>query len=116
MFKDKKTKRGSTRKVISLSDFNLIGFDDGSDVAVLVDHYELIGSQIIDVAKAIGISNQAQVQKENQSKEVRLVEAIGILRKFNPLHHDLDAYLFEVTEWALGKIKDKPNPKDYGIC
>lgn len=42
-------------------------------------------------------------------------EALEEIQKYNRIGNDLDAYLYELTEWALGKQKDKPNPKDYGV-
>jgi len=41
-------------------------------------------------------------------------EALEILKKYNRLRNDLEAYLYYVIEWALGE-GPKPNPKDYGI-
>ena len=41
-------------------------------------------------------------------------EALNILQRYNPLHHDLDAYLYEVILWAQGRAP-RPNPKDYGV-
>jgi hypothetical protein len=43
----------------------------------------------------------------------RYTEAIEILRKYNPLRNDLDAYLYQICLWAEGALK--PKLKDYGI-
>lgn len=41
-------------------------------------------------------------------------EALEILKKYNRLRNDLDAYLYDVIEWALeGKLK--PDPKNFEI-
>ena len=45
----------------------------------------------------------------------RAYTAITILQKYNRIHNDLEAYLWEVAEWGSGIRKDKPNPKDYGV-
>ena len=50
-----------------------------------------------------------------EDKLEKIKWAIKEHRRFNRLRNDLDAYLFEVTEYALGKRDEKPNPKDYGI-
>lgn len=40
-------------------------------------------------------------------------QALIIIRKFNRLKHDTDAYLYEVTQWGLGEREDKPKLEDY---
>ena len=42
-------------------------------------------------------------------------EALEEIQKYNRIGNDLDAYLYELTEWALGKQEEKPNPKNYGV-
>lgn len=46
--------------------------------------------------------------------ENREKEALEILKKFNRLRNDLDAYLYEVIEWGLG-MASKPDPKRFGV-
>lgn len=41
--------------------------------------------------------------------------ALHELQKWNRLHHDLDSYLFNIAEWGLGEIDEKPNPESYGV-
>lgn len=41
--------------------------------------------------------------------------ALEILKKFNRLKNDTDAYLYEIILWGLGESNNKPNPEDYGI-
>ena len=41
--------------------------------------------------------------------------ALSEILKYNPLRNDLDAYLFELTHWGLGKRKIKPNASDYNL-
>ena len=42
-------------------------------------------------------------------------EALTEVQKFNPLHNDLEAYLFALVEWGLGIEDEKPNKADYGL-
>lgn len=58
-------------------------------------------------------------EKNTQLKAVKKFlsnakEALVLIDKYNPLRHDLDAYLLDVNEWGQGK-GPKPNPKDFGI-
>ena len=45
----------------------------------------------------------------------RYEEAIRIVMKYNRLHNDLDAYLYEICEWAIGEVPLKPKAEDFGI-
>lgn len=45
----------------------------------------------------------------------RKIEALEILKKYNPLRNDLDAYLFEICEWGLSRRTKKPKAKYFGI-
>lgn len=45
----------------------------------------------------------------------KMREALEILKKYNPLHNDLEAYLYAVADWGLGIEEEKPNPEDFGI-
>jgi hypothetical protein len=40
--------------------------------------------------------------------------ALNEYTKYNRLRNDLDAYLYEMYEWAIEGGK-KTNPKDYGV-
>jgi hypothetical protein len=44
-----------------------------------------------------------------------LIRIIRELMRFNPLHNDLDAYLYELEKFAVGDTKEKPNRKDFGL-
>lgn len=48
-------------------------------------------------------------------KAVKAINALTILKRFNGLRNDLDAYLFEVIRWGLGERKTKPKPEIYGL-
>lgn len=41
--------------------------------------------------------------------------ALAEIRRFNRLRTDLDAYLYEVINYGLGKRKEAPLPSDYGL-
>jgi len=45
----------------------------------------------------------------------KLEDALKEVLKLNPLRNDLDAYLFELCEYAIIGTKNKPNRKDYGL-
>ena len=40
--------------------------------------------------------------------------ALNILKLYNPLRNDLDAYLLDIIEWGLGEC-ERPDPKDFGL-
>jgi hypothetical protein len=46
---------------------------------------------------------------------LKILEALRVYQKHNPLHNDIEAYLFALGEWALGVKDVKPDPEDYGI-
>lgn len=45
----------------------------------------------------------------------RAIEALKILLEFNRIRNDLDAYLFDIIQWGLGDIQDRPDKSDYGL-
>ena len=45
----------------------------------------------------------------------RQQQALEEIRHFNRIHNDLEAYLFEVAEYGLGMIEEKPRRENYGI-
>lgn len=45
----------------------------------------------------------------------RAILALRLIKSFNYLRNDLDAYLFEVYLCGIGEREDWPDPKDYGI-
>ena len=56
------------------------------------------------------------ISKDSDERMNKIIatEALKILKKYNPLRHDTDAYLFEIVDWGLGK-REKPSPVDFGI-
>ena len=44
-----------------------------------------------------------------------LQQILKEIQKYNLIKNDLDAYLFELVEFALGRRIDRPEPEDYGI-
>ena len=44
----------------------------------------------------------------------RKTEALKILKHYNRMHNDLEAYLYHVAEWGLG-LCPRPNPKHFGV-
>ena len=53
---------------------------------------------------------------ENAEDEIeKAYTALGEIRDANPLRGDLDAYFAELAEWGMGKIENKPDPKDFGM-
>lgn len=42
------------------------------------------------------------------------IEALKIINKFNRIRNDIEAYLYSIAEWGIGKAP-KPDPKDFGI-
>lgn len=45
----------------------------------------------------------------------RADEALRELKKYNRIHNDLEAYLYEIIQWGLREQAIRPNPKDFGI-
>ena len=41
--------------------------------------------------------------------------ALEEIKKYNGLRNDLDAYLYELIEWALGEVDKKPKPESFGL-
>lgn len=41
--------------------------------------------------------------------------ALSEIQKYNGIHNDLEAYLFDLTEWGMGERKDMPKPEDFGL-
>lgn len=46
---------------------------------------------------------------------VRCKEVLEEMLERNRLRHDLDAYLYDLTEWGLGRETVRPDPKVYGL-
>jgi len=56
------------------------------------------------------------MEKEELMKEVlRLRKALQVYQEHNNIRNDLDAYLYELGEWAFGKSKNCPKSEDYGL-
>ena len=45
----------------------------------------------------------------------KLKEALEAYHRFNPLHNDLEAYLWDMGEWALNDLEKKPDPEEFGL-
>lgn len=41
--------------------------------------------------------------------------ALEIINRYNHINNDLQAYLFDVAEWGMGKISVEPLPETFGI-
>lgn len=52
--------------------------------------------------------------------EVREVEKLKIalaeIRSYNHIRNDLEAYLYQLANWGMEDVKDRPVPSDYGLC
>ena len=44
----------------------------------------------------------------------RMKEALEEIKESLPIKNDLDAYLYELTKWAL-REGVRPNPEDFGV-
>jgi hypothetical protein len=45
----------------------------------------------------------------------KLEEALREYQRLNRINNDTEAYLFQLGEWALDEISDKPDPTDFGV-
>ena len=50
-----------------------------------------------------------------KTEHEKAIEALQILKRYNRLRNDLEAYLFEIINYGLNFRSEKPNPNDYGI-
>jgi hypothetical protein len=50
----------------------------------------------------------------DMTEKEKLIWALKTIKRYNGLRNDMDAYLYEVAEYALGFI-EKPNPEDFGL-
>ena len=46
---------------------------------------------------------------------LKAYEALGELRKHNPVRTDFEAYQLHLADWGLGDEDRKPTPGDYGL-
>jgi len=51
-------------------------------------------------------------QEEHQRMQ-RMAYSLRIIKEYNRLANDLDAYLYELCRYGLGETPFKPNRKDY---
>ena len=42
-------------------------------------------------------------------------EALAEINRYNPIHNDLESYLFGLAEWGLDENEKRPDPKKYGL-
>jgi len=47
--------------------------------------------------------------------ETKLAEALMAYQAYNHIRNDLDAYLYDLGEWALNDLPEKPKPESYGL-
>lgn len=45
----------------------------------------------------------------------KLEAALIEVMRFNHIRNDREAYLYSLSEWALGIVDKKPSPEDYGL-
>lgn len=45
----------------------------------------------------------------------RALTALDELKRWNRIHNDLEAYLFEVARWGQGETDEQPKPEDFGV-
>jgi len=43
------------------------------------------------------------------------VYALETIQHYNRVHNDLEAYLYDLAEWGMGKTDTKPDPGSYGL-
>ena len=62
------------------------------------------------------VRRAAKAAMEWHEKEVeKMRDALKIHNKFNPIRNDLDAYLFELADYALGNNQKAPSQEDFGV-
>lgn len=42
-------------------------------------------------------------------------DALRVIKSHNHIRNDRDAYLYRLTEWALGEVDERPDPVEYGL-
>ena len=63
----------------------------------------------------IGYKGGAEMSdKLRMDEKEKLRWALEITKKYNSVKNDMDAYLYEVCEYALG-FSEKPDPEDFGL-
>ena len=45
----------------------------------------------------------------------RALTALDEIKRWNCIHNDLEAYLFDVARWGQGEIEEQPKMIDFGI-
>lgn len=54
------------------------------------------------------------VELEKTAKDFdNMEEALKILQSLNPIKNYVDAYLYDIAEWGLGNMEQKPDPSEY---
>ena len=51
----------------------------------------------------------------NEDALERTYTALAEINKHNPIHNDLEAYLFDLAEWGMYKSEKRPLPKSFGL-
>jgi hypothetical protein len=60
----------------------------------------------------------ARMQAELRAMSAALgmaVYALETIQHYNRVHNDLEAYLYDLAEWGMGKTDTKPDPGSYGL-
>lgn len=60
-------------------------------------------------------SKDAELFKATQLKLERAHTALKEIKKYNPLHNDLEAYLYDMAEWGMGNLEVRPSPSIFGL-
>mgnify|MGYP001605110672 CR=1 FL=1 len=61
------------------------------------------------------ISRHATTNAKQEEQLQNAVAALEETNRFNSIHNDIEAYLFDVAEWGMGRGKEKPDPKVFGV-
>ena len=79
------------------------------------DIERLIIERLNTIATHIGTTDKDNWLVGDVRKADHAREALAILKPFNPLSNDRDAYLYAVIEWGMGESETRPEPQDYGL-
>jgi hypothetical protein len=62
-----------------------------------------------------GLSELASAPSLETTPLEKAQAALREIMRFNHLNTDLDAYLFEMAEWGMEIVEDRPRPESYGV-
>ena len=46
---------------------------------------------------------------------LRAHAALQEINRYNRMHNDLEAYLFEIAKWGMGETEEHPKPESFGL-